>query len=294
MLPAAERGVLPAADLGVLPAAEPRALPATELGAARGPLAQGYAVQRHLGPLGTAGRHETARPGSGVQTAVAGDTRTGPVAPSPAGRLPSAAAGLGAQSSATRRSTVALADRGTAPDAAGRAPGTPVALAPAAPTLLPPTTPAPAPAPATVGTGVAAVAPATAEPVVARWRAGVLPSPRPAPRPGAWDLAAPLPLTRPSDAPSMRGRGADAAPPDDALAVDPSPAEVPAPAPPASDPPGAQAPEADAPAGGPADFTAEQLDVLARRLLPALTRRLRAEVLLDRERRGRRTDGRWT
>ncbi|MEE6296174.1 hypothetical protein [Georgenia wangjunii] len=53
-------------------------------------------------------------------------------------------------------------------------------------------------------------------------------------------------------------------------------------------------PSADAGAGDRSarTFTSQELDDLARRLLPSLTRRLRAEILLDRERRGRRTDWR--
>jgi hypothetical protein len=68
----------------------------------------------------------------------------------------------------------------------------------------------------------------------------------------------------------------------------PAPASAPAPAP---DHPAA-APAAAAPADGGAGAAPdpEQLEELARRLVPSLVRRLKAEMLVDRERRGLRTD----
>jgi hypothetical protein len=65
-----------------------------------------------------------------------------------------------------------------------------------------------------------------------------------------------------------------------------APGPAPAPAPPAASP--APAPGA-APASG---SSPEQLEELARRLVAPLSRRLKAEMLIDRERRGHRTDAR--
>jgi hypothetical protein len=69
-----------------------------------------------------------------------------------------------------------------------------------------------------------------------------------------------------------------------------APVETPPAAAPPAGAPAAGASGAPGAAGGAAAQTPEQLEELARRLVGPLTRRLKAEMLLDRERRGLRTD----